>query len=333
MKKITLVDVATMAKVSKTTASLVLNNKPINISDETRAKVLRVAKELNYIPNNIARSLSTKRTNTLGVIFPDIENPFFAEIAKAIECTAESLGYTVIICNSYNKAELEEKQIKLLIGQLVDGVILVSGGEKNECLKLLKNNKVPFLLLDRYFEEENGYSGVFCSNKEGIKLGLNYLYNKKNKKNIAFIRGKKGVKTADLRYEWYKKFSKELGIYDENLVFEGKFNIIGGMDCTEKLLESNKKVDAIFYSSDIMALGGMKILIRKGYRIPNDISILGYDNISIAQIMEPELTTIAQPIYNMGEEACKLLIDLIDEKTKDRVIVLNPTLIERNTVL
>ena len=333
MKKITLVDVAMKANVSKTTVSLILNNKPINVNEETRKKVLKVAEELNYIPNNIARSLSTKKTNILGVIFPNIENPFFSEIAKAIECTAEALGYTVIICNSNNKAELEEKQIKLLIGQLVDGVILVSGGERTISLKLLKNNKIPFLLLDRYFEEEKGYSGVFCSNEEGIKLGLNYLYYEKNKKNIAFIRGEKGVKTADLRYEYYKKLSKEIGIYDKDLVFEGKFNIVGGMESTEKLLECNKKVDAIFYSSDIMALGGMKILIRNGYKIPNDISILGYDNINISQIIEPELTTISQPIYNMGKEACNLLVNLIDKKIKDKIVMLKPTLIERSTVL
>lgn len=331
MRKITLNDVAEKANVSKTTVSMVLNNKPINVSDETRKNILDAAKELSYIPNTIARSLSTKKTNTLGVILPDIENPFFAEMGKAIECTAEELGYNVILCNSYDKEEREEKQTKLLISRLVDGVILASGGNDDRCLKLMRNNKVPFIVVDRYIKTDLDYSGVFCSNEEGIKLALDYLY-KKNKRNIAFVRGERGVQTADSRYDYYEKISKEFGIFNKDLIFEGKFDITGGMKATENLIKSIKKIDAILYSSDIMALGGMKILIRKGYNIPKNVSIMGYDNINISQIMEPELTTIAQPIYKMGETACKLIVDIIEKKIKNTTIVLRPKLLERNTV-
>lgn len=332
MAKATLTDIAKLAEVSKATVSMVLNNKEINVSDTTRQRIFQAAKELNYIPNTIARSLSTKKTETIGVILPDIENPFFAEMVKAIEDTAERLNYNVILCNSYNSTRKEEKYVKLLISKLVDGVIFVSGGNSEENLKVLSDNKVPFVIVDRYVESHKKYSGVFCSNKDGVELGVKYLYDK-GKRNIAFVKGPSNLKTSSFRFAAYENIATELNIYDEALVFEDEFTIDGGIRSTEKILKVGKKVDAIFYSSDVMALGGMKFLLRNGYKVPKDISVLGYDNINIAMFLEPELSTIAQPIYNMGEEACKLIVDIINETEKEnKVIHLKPQLIERDTV-
>ncbi|SFD47198.1 LacI family DNA-binding transcriptional regulator [Clostridium uliginosum] len=331
MKKVTIMDIAKKVNVSKTTVSMVLNNKEINVSDETRKKIFKSAKEMNYIPNTIARSLSTNKTNTIGIILPDIENPFFAMMAKTIEDTAEKLNYNVILCNSYNNTAKEEKYVKLLISKLVDGVIFAAGGKSEHNLNILTSNKVPFVLVDRYVESINEYSGVFCSNEQGIKLGVDYLYSK-NKRKIAFVTGHKDLKIGEIRYNAYKKIAEELGVYDEELIIRDDFTIEGGMNSTKKLLALNKKIDAIFYSSDVMALGGFKVLIREGYRVPKDISILGYDNINISYILEPELTTISQPIYEMGQSACELLVNMINGTTENLTISLNPTLIERDTV-
>lgn len=332
MAKATLTDIAKRANVSKTTVSMVLNNKEINVSEATREKILQISNELNYIPNTVARSLSTKKTETLGVILPDIENPFFSEMVKAIEDTAEKLNYNVILCNSYNSTKKEEKYIKLLISKLVDGVIFISGGNSEKNLNILDDNKIPFVIVDRYIESSKKYSGIFCSNKEGIEIGIEYLYDK-GKRNIAFVKGPSRLKISELRLKAYENITKKLGIYNEALIFEDEFTIDGGIMSTEKILDTGIKIDAIFYSSDVMALGGMKFLLRNGYKIPRDISVLGYDNINISMFLEPELSTVAQPIYTMGEEACKLLVDIINGKVKEhKVIFLKPELIERDTV-
>lgn len=332
MKKVTIMDIAKEVNVSKTTVSMVLNNKSINVSDETRKKILKTASEMNYIPNTVARSLSTNRTNTIGIILPDIENPFFAMMAKTIEDTAEKLNYNIILCNSYNNTDKEEKYVKLLISKLVDGVIFAAGGNSERNLNILKSNKVPFVLVDRYVESINEYSGVFSKNIEGIKQGVEYLY-KLNHRNIAFVGGNAKVKVAKLRNESYIETSKSLGLYNENLMVESDFSIEGGIKATEKLLSVSKNIDAIFYSSDVMALGGMKYLIRNGYKIPKDISVLGFDNINMSALFEPELTTIAQPIYRLGETACELLIKIIENKCENEIIELDTQLIERGSVI
>jgi LacI family transcriptional regulator len=331
MKKATLADVAEIANVSKATVSMVLNNKKINVSDSTKQKIYDAVKELNYIPNTVARSLSTKKTETIGIILPDIENPFFSEMARAIEDTAGKLNYNVIFCNSDNNQEKEKKYVELLISKLVDGVIFVSGGKSEQNLKILEMNNVPFVIVDRYIQSSKEYNGVFCTNEEGIRLGVEYLY-KNNKKNIAFVTGLQKLKVAKLRLESFIKVAKELNIYKEELIFEGEFTINGGMKATEKIITYSHVVDAIFYSSDVMALGGLKILTRKGYRIPEDIAIIGYDNINISNLIEPELTTVAQPIYDMGREACNLLVGLINGDRRDEIVILKPKLVIRGTV-
>lgn len=330
MAKVTMLDIAEKVGVSKTTVSMVLNNKDINVSEDTRNKIMEAVKELNYIPNTIARSLSTRKTETLGVIIPDIENPFFAEMVKAIENQAESLNYNVILCNTYGSLKKEKKYVKLLISKLVDGIIFISGGNSEENLNILEDNKVPFIVVDRYIEGTNTHGGVFCSNDEGIELGIKYLY-KKGHRNIAFVAGPKKLEISSIRLEAYKNVCKKLGIYNENFIFHDDFTIEGGIKSTAHIMSLNLPIDAIFYSSDVMALGGIKILTRIGIKIPDDISILGYDNINISSLIEPELTTIAQPIYKMGQEACKLLVSVING-SKNQEIYLKPELIERATV-
>ena len=331
MKKATMADIAEKANVSKATVSMVLNNKNINVSEATRQKIYDAVKELNYIPNTVARSLSTKKTETIGIVLPDIENPFFSEMARAIEDTAGKLNYNVIFCNSDNNQDKEEKYVKLLISKLVDGVIFVSGGKSEENLHMLESNHIPFVIVDRYIESSKEYNGVFCANEEGIRLGVEYLY-KNNKKKIAFVTGSQKLKVAKLRLKAFEEVTKELKIYNKELIFQGEFTIDGGIKATEDLINSSKNVEAIFYSSDVMALGGMKLLTRKGYKIPEDIAIMGYDNINISRLVEPELTTVAQPIYDMGKEACKLLVGLINGDRKEESVVLKPELMVRGTV-
>ncbi|MBU3126147.1 LacI family transcriptional regulator [Clostridium tagluense] len=313
MNNVTMKDIAEMAGVSKATVSMVMNKKDASISEVTRKRILKIAKEMSYIPNSIARSLSTKKSGTIGIILPDITNPFFSEMVRAIEDKAERLEYNLIICNTDNDIEKEQKYIELLISKLIDGIIFMSGGKSNESITILKNNNVPFVLVDRYIEGYKDDYGVFCLNKQGVIDGVQYLYEKGNRK-IVFVKGREDIEISKQRLEGYIDAMKNYGIYDEKYIFEGDFNVEGGIIATKKIISCFHDLDAIFYSNDMMALGGMKILLRNDYKIPRDISIIGFDNIHISEIIEPELTTISQPIYMMGKKACSILIDVINGK-------------------
>ncbi|MGH4122514.1 MAG: LacI family DNA-binding transcriptional regulator [Clostridium sp.] len=331
MNNVTMKDIAEMAGVSKATVSMVMNKKDSSISEVTRKKILRIAKEMSYIPNSIARSLSTKKSGTIGIILPDITNPFFSEMVRAIEDEAERLEYNLIICNTDNDIEKEQKYIELLISKLIDGIIFMSGGKSNESITILKNNNVPFVLVDRYIEGYKDDYGVFCLNKQGVIDGVQYLYEKGNRK-IVFVKGREDVEISKQRLEGYIDAMKNYGIYDEKYIFEGDFNVEGGIIATKKIISCFQDLDAIFYSNDMMALGGMKILLRNDYKIPRDISIIGFDNIHISEIIEPELTTISQPIYMMGKKACSILIDVINgELLTEKQVYFKTELIIRGT--
>lgn len=332
MKKVTMMDIAMEANVSKTTVSMVINNRDGNISEETRQKILKIAEKLNYIPNSVARSLSTKKSGTIGIILPDITNPFFSEMARAIEDGANNLGYNVIFCNTDNEESKEEKYTTLLVSKLVDGVIFISGGESSKSIDILKNNNVPFVVVDRPIKNNNDYYGIYCENKDGVKKGIKYLISK-NKRKIAFVKGPKELENARERFCGYKEVMEEYKIYDKSLVFNGDFTIEGGITVTEEIIEKIPDIEAIFYSNDMMAYGGIKFLIRNGYRIPEDVGVIGFDNIGISKFVEPELTTISQPIYDMGEEACKLLISIINgDNIPENRIYFHTELIIRDTV-
>jgi len=331
MKKVTMADIAQKAGVSKATVSMVLNKRDENISSDTRNRILQIANEMNYIPNSLARSLNTKKTETIGIIIPDITNPFFSEMARAIEDVASNLGYNVIFCNSDNELNKESKYVKLLISKLVDGVVFIPGGKSNDNLQILINNNVPFVLVDRFVEGFEKFYGVYCMNKLGMTKAVEYLVSR-GKKRIAFVRGPHSVETSTQRLEGYTETMQKYELFDEKLIFENEFTIDGGIETTRKILKLKDKVDSIIFSSDIMAFGGIKVLVKEGCKIPQDISVIGYDNIEMSEFMEPELTTVSQPIYEMGKCACELLINIINGKTiEEKQVYFEPNLIVRGT--
>lgn len=330
MKKITMMDIAKKAGVSKATVSMVLNKKDCNISMETKERVINISEELGYIPNSLARGLSTKKTGTIGIVLPDILNPFFSEISRAIEDAASQLEYNVIFCNTDNDINKEEKYIKLLIGKLVDGVIFAAGGKSDNSVNFLSNNNIPFVLIDRYIEGHEDSYGVYCHNREGVIDGVNYLYGK-GKRKIAYVMGPSNIHVSMQRLKGYKEAMDKYSLYNSNWVFQSNLTMEGGMQATREILDNLKSVDAILYANDMMALGGMKLLIREGYRIPEDISIMGFDNIKLAKFAEPELTTIGQPIYEMGQKACEMLTDIINGRVNEKQICFYTQLIIRGT--
>lgn len=330
--KPTMQDIANAVGVSKTTVSMVLNNKDSSISQATKDKIMKIADDLNYIPNSIARSLNTNFSGTIGIMLPDITNPFFSQIARAIEDAANSFDYNVIFCNMDNDMDKELKYTKLLISKQVDGVIFVTGGRTPDSVKILESNHIPFVFVDRYVEGFEHYSGVYSLNDEGAYEGIKYLYNK-GKRKIIFVTGDMTLGVSRLRLKGYKEGAKELGIYHDNSVYYSDFTIEGGRSITHEIIKSNQEFDAIFYSNDMMAIGGMKVLMDAGYSVPKDIGVIGYDNIQMADMMHPGLTTIDQPIYDMGKESCQLLIQHIKgEITKEKIIRFSSKIIERESI-
>lgn len=332
MRKVTMKDIADEAGVSKTTVSMVINKKDSSISKETRQKIYDIIKETGYIPNNAARGLNTNRSGTIAIIVPDISNPFFSELSRAVEDTANKLGYNMILCNSDNNSDKERRYVQLLISKLVDGAIFIPGEDSFESSRLLKENGIPFVFVDRYIEEFKEYPGIFFDNKSGIKKGIEYLY-KKGKRKIVLVSGPKDITVNKHRIEGYMEIMKGYNIYDESLIFRSEFSLEGGIDITNKILDTQKDIDAIFYSNDIMAIGGMKALKRRKYKIPEDIAVMGFDGIKFSKMIEPELTTIEQPIYDMGSAACKLIINIINEKNiKEKQIYFKPSIVPGGTV-
>lgn len=331
MKKPTIMDVAIRAGVSKATVSMVLNKKDSSISLETRERILKVIEEIGYIPSSVARSLSTNKSGTIGIILPDIINPFFSQMARAIEDAASELKYNVIFCNTDNNEEKEDMYVKLLISKQVDGVILISGGKSRSSIEILKSNNISFVLVDRYIEGYEEELGVYTRNKEGVEEGMKYLYNQ-GKRRIAFVSGSSKLYVFKQRLKGYESFMKEKEIFDKSFIFKGDISLQGGMDATERILDSCPEIEAIFYSNDVMALGGIKVLIRRGYNIPKDIGVIGFDNIQMTEFIEPELTTVAQPIYDIGKASCELLVSHINGEEVEKQKFFGTSLIVRGTV-
>lgn len=337
--KITIKEIAKEAGVSIATVSMIINKKDKNISEATRIRVLDVIKKYNYIPNAMAGSLVTQRTNMVGLILPDITNPFFPGIARGAEDKANEAGYSIIFCNTDDKLEVEEKYIETLTKKMVDGIIIAHSSNSEKMSEILEKCKFPLILIDRDFYSENIRGKVLVNNFEGSYDGVKYLINK-GYKNIAYLSGSLKTNTARDRLEGYKKALIDNGIsINNNLIKYGKYKIDWGKTGVDELLKENEKFDAIFCGNDLIAIGAIKELKLKGYRIPDDIGVMGFDDIYLAGLIEPPLTTIRQPNYQMGYMAMELLIENLKNAGKNnsynnevKTITLKTEIIERNSI-
>lgn len=328
---VTIRDIARLADVSTTTVSRIINNKPYAASEATTKKVLEIIEEMNYKPNPLARGLITKKTKTIGLIIPDIANPFFPEIARGVEDIANKMGFNVFLCNTDDDLKKERKYIDALREKYVDGIILtVASDPRYEHIAELEKSEIPIVMMDRQVGHEEGKC-VFIDNLEGGYLATRHLIDLGHKR-IGCITGPLKTKGAIDRYKGYEKALMEKGIeIDKNLVVESNYKIEGGMEATKKLLH-HKDLTAIFVCNDTMAYGAYKELKRKGYKIPEDMSIVGFDNIYLSQMLEKELTTVCQPTYKMGVAAAEMLIKVIDgKKINKKQLCFKPELIVRKS--
>ncbi|MCT4634445.1 MAG: LacI family transcriptional regulator [Firmicutes bacterium] len=331
--KVTIKDIARLSGFSTATVSKVINGKDENITKETREKVLRIAQEHNYVPNTIARSMVTKKTRTIGLIIPDIVNPFFPEVARGAEDMASKMGYNLILCNTDNDQKKEEKYINMLEEKMVDGIIFTASSKGFTDLERLKRLKVPVIFVDRDVECDDILGKITVNNELGAYEGVSHMIHKGMKK-IIHITGSLSNKPADDRLQGYKKALMKNKIeYSPDNVFEGDFTVGWGYKAVEKAFERGINFDGVFCGNDLIAIGVIKALKKKGISVPQQCGVVGFDDIEISAMMVPSLTTVSQPKYDMGNITAKVLIDIIEgkEKSKNIDIVLESYLIERET--
>ncbi|RBW69040.1 LacI family DNA-binding transcriptional regulator [Bacillus taeanensis] len=326
--KATIYDVAKNAGVSIATVSKVINNNG-RISDKTRKKVLKIMKDLDYQPSFAAAALTGKRTNTIGLLIPDLANPFFAEIARSIEDRGHELGVSVVMCSTDKNKEKEEKYVSLLVRKSVDGFILASGFSNVEVVEDLLKKKIPVamiaqdvptLLVDTLSVDD--YKGGYLATVHLLSL---------EHKRIAVIG--EVARSSDDRIRGYKEALQQSGhlVHDDYIV-RSESSIEGGRKAADHLLNQSNPPTAIFACNDLLAIGVIQAVQARGLVVPNDVSIIGFDNTILATTSDPALTTIAQPIHEMGQFIMDLLIQEIEgKKTVKRRMLLLPELVVRNS--
>lgn len=328
----TIKDVAKHAQVSTATVSHVINGTRF-VTDETKNKVLLSMEALNYKPNAVARSLRKKESMIIGLVIPDNTNPYFAEMAWSIELASRNQGYSIILCNSDGDIQKETFYINLLIEKQVDGVILVSAGESTENFRILQESEIPTVMVDRNSPNVNTDS-VQIDNAVCGEIATSHLITLGHKR-IACITGPREVTPSYDRLIGYQKALKKNNIpIDEYYIIKGDFKPHGGYLAAKKLLQLENPPTAIFACNDLMAYGVIHAFTEAEYSIPQDLSLVGFDDIYLSTYVNPPLTTIRQPRIEMGREAVNSLIKRMKNNVHfSRSILLSAELIVRSSTM
>lgn len=307
-----------------------LNNKP-DISEETRKKILRIAKELGYVKNVTASSLRSKHTNIAGVIIADSANPFYAEVLKGIEVASRKYGYQIILMNTERIYENEEKAIDVLLQRRVDGLLITPVQDRIEDISKLVERNVPFVIVGRHFEDLE-VDEIHSDEVKGGYLATKHLIDR-GRKNILMISGYLFKSAAYMRLEGYKKALKEHGItFKEDMVFVTDIDIEAGYQAVNQTIEKGIHFDGIFCYNDLIAFGAMIALKEHGYSIPEDVAVVGYDDITYSSFVCPSLTTVKIKKFEMGFEAFKMLVQKIKGRRKRRKhVILDVELVIRGS--
>ncbi len=335
-KRITIKDIAKVANVSHTTVSRALNNKS-RIRNETKEKIISIAKELKYRPDFIARSLVMKRTRTLGLVITTITNPFYIELAQGIEATARGLGYNIILCSTHHDLSIEKQYTDMLRSKGVDGIIFTSAHMEDPNILNLAEEAFPIVLVNRrtyhpIVRERVDYVGV--DNILGGFLAIEHLI-RLGHQRIGVIGGSSESSVGFERMEGGKQALSTYGIEERSDYFlEGDFLRESGYQGGKQFLKKDLPPTAIFATNDYMALGVYQAIIEEGYKVPEEMAIVGFNDIEFTAMKGVELTTIGQKKFEMGALAVRTLVEKIDGgevKTVTKEIFLKPELIIRKT--
>jgi LacI family transcriptional regulator len=323
----TIRDIAKMAGVSVATVSRVLNKKGY-VSLDTEKLVLDVIDKVGFQPNSAARVLAGMKLSTIALIVPDISNPFFSELARAVEDAAQKQGYTVFLCNTDNDDTKEKAYIEALIKKQIDGVLFCTNTLDFKMVQELKQKDIAIVSLDRAIKKQE-FTVIQSNNFEGAQLAVNHLLQIGCKK-IAHIYGPQEYGPARDRLLGFESIAKHQEWYTPSLIVPSDFTIDGGRQAVNVLLDRHPDIDGIFAGNDLIAIGALKELHLLNKKVPEDIAICGFDNIQLSSMLETELTTIAQPIADLGKLASEQLIHQIKKQNIEcKTFELDVHLIER----
>ena len=317
------------AGVSISTVSRVINDsKPV--TDEVKQKVLDVIKETGYIPNPLARSLVTKRSQLIGVIVPEVSDSFVNEVLNGIEEVAKMYDYEILLANTYS----ELKSINLLRAKQVEGIVMVCWKVEEDHINYIQNCGIPATYISKTARDYDIYT-VSTSNKEATYDMTKYLIDKGHEE-IAFIMTSKDDTVLEReRLSGYEQALNESNIkLDESLIKYGGTTYEAGYESMKELLEEGIVPQATFVTGDEAAIGAINAACDKGYKVPEDISVAGFNDVKIAKMYRPKLTTVYQPLYDMGAVAIRMVIKLINkEHLESKKIELPYKIIERESVI
>ncbi|MEH7385708.1 catabolite control protein A [Bacillus sp. JJ1521] len=324
---VTIYDVAREANVSMATVSRVVNGNP-NVKPTTRKKVQEAIDRLGYRPNAVARGLASKKTTTVGVIIPDISNIFYSELARGIEDIATMYKYNIILSNSDQNKDKEFHLLNTMLGKQVDGIVFMSGNITEEHVEEFDKSPVP-IVLAASVESSNSVPAVTIDVEQASYDAVTEL-TKRGHKKIAFVSGLLNEPiNGEKKLAGYKRALEDAGLtYNEEYVIEGDYTYDSGIEGFEKIHELADKPTAIFVGTDEMALGVIHSAQDLGYSIPNDIEVIGFDNTRLAMMVRPQLTSVVQPMYDIGAVAMRLLTKLMNKENVDEQIVVLPHRIE-----
>lgn len=318
---VTIHDVAKRANVSVATVSRYLNENGY-VGKKSREAIEKAIKELKFVPNTVARSLSTRQSNLIGLIIPDIKNPFFPELARAVEDTAYKNGYTVVLCNSDENAKKEQQYLQELTQKYVAGVILTSTNKGYE-----QKIDVPVVALDRAINED--IPSVTTNNVLGMELATNHLL-QHGSTELLFLKGPAQLISSKERLQGFLN-----GIQGKNIkthIIESPYEYEVAEKVVFDYLQKNPSINGIVASSDVSAIGALKACDKLKKDVPEEIQIIGFDGIQVGAFLTPSLTTIAQNIYKLGQVATELLIQQIEGKVmENKKICIDPVLVVRKT--
>jgi LacI family transcriptional regulator len=321
--RMTIEHIAQLAEVSKATVSRVLNNSP-KVTEKTREKVMKAIKESSYYPSATARRLTTNKAETIGLIIPSPQdktfgNPFYTEILRGFTHQAKIEGYDLLLFINEHRFNYSQ----LFYDRRVDGLLLVGVNRSDKGIIQLSKNKFPYILTGKIDYKEANY--VDADNKGGAYQAVSYLVNLGHKR-IGYLGGSFDFVFNQERFEGYLQVLKEHNLeYGKELTMESINTEESGYEAMRKFLESSPIPTAVFVANDLDAIGAMKAVKEKGLKIPEDISFIGFDDIQLASYTEPTLTTVRQPIYEMGTTAISLLVELIEGKKEEPLKVELPT--------
>ena len=321
----TIREIAKLAGVSPATVSRVMNGTA-KVDDEKRKRVEKAIRETGFQPNMLARALFKNSSRLIGLILPDIMNPFFNELASIIEEEAYGGGFHIVLCSSGNKPEKEIANIRMLEQMKADGIILITNGSHTE--EIISSCSLPVVVVDRHVAGCGEIAYIEADHYKGGRIATQHLVDN-GCRNIVCLRGPQRYASGVLRYRGYQDVCRENNITERFI--DTRYNYEAGLKAAEEMLEKFHSIDGIVAANDMVAISVYKVLRRHNIRIPEDVQLIGFDDIGFSSLVSPEITTVHQPIADMGKRAVEILLNYVSGQDFKEENIFDVQLVVRQT--